>query len=74
MEDLFFGLAASIGSRVRFYFLKLINRPKSLKYLKGNTGDSTDRISHGCINIIIGFPILFLIIIGIAYVCFTFFD
>lgn len=73
MEDLFFGLADLIGSRVRFYFLKLIRRPKSLEYLEGNSDDPTNSVSHGCLNTIIGFPILILIIIGVVYLCFTFF-
>lgn len=74
MEDLFFGLADLIGSRVRFYFLKLIRRPRSQEYLEGSSDDSANSTSHGCLNIIIGFPVLFLIIIGIVYLVFTFFE
>ncbi len=74
MEDLFFGLADLIGSRVRFYFLKLIGRPRSQEYLEGNSDDPANSTSHGCLNIIIGFTVLFLIIIGIVYLVFTFFE
>ena len=67
-------LGRCIGVYVRYYFFKLIGRPKSLEYLKGSSDDGANNLSHGCINIMIGFPIVLLIIIGIVYLYFTFFD
>lgn len=72
MENIIFDLARSVGVRVRFAFLKLIGFPKPMKYLKGNSNDGANNLSHGCINTLIGIPIVFGIIIGIAYLYFTF--
>lgn len=74
MRTIIFGLARFIGVRIRFYFLKTIGFPKSLKYLEGSSDDGANNLSHGCINTIIGLPIVISIIIGIAYLYFTYFD
>ena len=74
MENIIFDLARSIGVRIRYLFLKTIGFPKPLKYLKGSSGDEANNLSHGCINTLIGLPIVFGLIIGLAYLYFTFFD
>lgn len=74
MEYIVFGFARFVGARIRFYFLKLIGFPKPLKYLEGNSDDGANNLSHGCINAMIGIPIVVGIIIGIAYLYFTYFD
>lgn len=69
-----FDLARFIGVRIRYLFLKTIGFSKSLKYLKGSSDDGANNLSHGCINTLIGLPIVFGVIIGLAYLYFRFFD
>ena len=71
-ESIIYSIAHSIGVRIRFYFLKAIGYPKPLKYLKGNSKDGANNLSHGCINTLIGIPVVFGIIIGLVYLYFTF--
>ncbi len=65
-------LAQYIGVRFRYSFLRFVKVPKSLDYLRGNSDDGANNLSHGCINTLIGLPIVFLIILGLAYLYFTF--
>lgn len=75
MFDFFiYRIAESAGSRVRYHFLKLIGKPKSLKYLKGDLDDGVNSFGNGCLNIFVGIPIVFAVIFGIVYVCFALFD
>lgn len=67
-------LAQYIGVRIRHRFLRFIKAPKSLDYLKGSSDDGANNLSHGCINTLIGLPIVFLILLGLAYLYFTFLD
>lgn len=74
MENIIFDIARYFGVRIRFYFLKIIGFPKPLKYLEGNSDDGANNLSHGCINTLIGIPIVFGIIIGVAYLYFSYLD
>lgn len=73
MTNIIFDLARSIGVRIRYLFLKIIGFPKPLKYLE-NSDDGANNLSHGCINTLIGLPIVFGLMIGLVYLYFTFFD
>lgn len=74
MGNIISDLAQYIGVRIRYRFLRFIKVPRSLDYLKGNSDDAANNLSHGCINILIGLPIVFLILLGLAYLYFTLFD
>lgn len=67
-------LAQYIGVRVRYNFFRFVKGHKSLDYLRGNSDDGANNLSHGCINTLIGLPIVFLIILGLAYLYFAFLD
>ncbi len=71
---IFRSLFRTTGAYIRYYFLKLIGKPKPLEYLEGDSDDGANNFSHGCLNILVGFPVIALIIIGIAYICFIYFD
>jgi len=51
-----------IGVYIRFHFLRIIGKPKSIEYFKGNSDDPANVISHGCLNLIVGLPIVILIL------------
>lgn len=48
-----------------------LQRP--MKYLKGNLSDGANNLSHGCINTLIGIPIVIVLILGLAYLYFIIF-
>ncbi len=62
-----------LGVYTRFYFFKLIRKPKSMKYLTGekNVHDSTDKVQQPVFNAIIGLTVFALISISIAYLVYN---
>lgn len=72
LGEIISGISSYIGVNIRFHFLKLIGKPKSLRYLKGNSKDPTNNVTHGCMNTIIGIPIVLIILLGVIYILFFF--
>ncbi|NDV57673.1 hypothetical protein [Bacteroides sp. 519] len=69
--DLFYDLIADpIGVYTRYFFFKLIRKEKNLEYLRGNSVDPSNNLSHTTINFIVGIAVLCSIILGIAYLLF----
>jgi len=65
-----------LGLYSRYYFFKLIGKPKDKKYLSGEKKiyDSTDKVQQLIYNFIIGLIGFTLISFSIAYIVFEVFE
>ena len=69
METILSGFISDIlGVYTRYYFLKIIGREKSVKYLWGDSDDEANNVSHSFINTFFGLLVFIPIIIGIVKV------
>ncbi len=74
IELIFRGLIVNfLGVSTRYYFFKLIGKPKSIKYLSGEIikKDSTDLVQQPIFNIVIGLIVFCVISFSIAYMVFN---
>ena len=63
-------IADFLGVYSRYYFFKIIGRPKSIKYLQGRESKDVDTISHYVINVCLGIVVFALISFSIVYLYF----
>ena len=70
--ELFFRrfLVRLIGVNIRFYFFKLIGKPKTKKYLEGYYKNS-DGISQDFFNAVIGVLVLIPLSVLVAYLVYS---
>ena len=74
IEIIFLGLIVNfLGLYTRFYFFKLIRKPKSIKYLSGeiNKKDDSDIVQQHAFNVFIGIITFVIISITIAFFVFS---
>ena len=66
-------IANVLGIYTRFYFFKLIGKPKSIKYLWGELTkkDNIRSFEQGMINIIVGVVLFISLSISIAYLAYS---
>jgi hypothetical protein len=60
-------IANFFGLYTRYYFFKLIGKPKSIKYLQGRESKDVDTISHHVINVCLGIVVFAIITIPLVY-------